>query len=147
MVYLLNDLLLIKSSLTEKLGKLDLSSDKENNPGNYVNTFTSTGFSYSPNERKWSVGLNLNELTSIDALRDLELTIYGNEDEKLSKIDANMNIKVSLATISINAKFTLEDTPTSQSDWSSSIQSAFDTINNVSFSSTYLDKPTKYLTK
>ena len=48
----------------------------------------------------------------------------------------------SLSTkIGIEFDINLENTDSSVSDWSSSIQSKFDTINNVAFSDAYLNNP------
>ncbi len=52
----------------------------------------------------------------------------------------------SLSTkIGIGFDVSLENTNSSVTDWSSTIQSKFNKINSVSFSSEYLNNPDKYL--
>ena len=132
------------------IGWVNLSSEEEKAAGDFTNTFTDTGYKYSANEKKWSVGVNLDELTGIDALKDLEVNIYGNNQEKFSRLTGKLQIEAmklgSLSTkIGIGFDVSLENTDSSISDWSSSIQSKFNTINSVSFSSAYLNNPDKYL--
>ena len=123
---------------------------EEKAAGDFTNTFTDTGFKYTANEKKWSVGINLDVLTGVDALKDLEIDIYGNNQEKFSRVKGKLKIEAmklgSLSTnIGIGFDVTLEDTNPSITDWSSSIQSKFNTINNVYFSDAYLNNPDAYL--
>ena len=78
--YLITGLIGIRHSLyasalnTEK----ESSSGDEKPAGNFVNAFTSTGFQAYKNDSNEDViklGLNLNELTGINALKELEATI------------------------------------------------------------------------
>ena len=136
--------------IIDTIGGVNLSSDEEKAAGDFTNTFTDTGFKYTANEKKWSVGINLDVLTGVDALKDLEIDIYGNNQEKFSRVKGKLKIEAmklgSLSTnIGIGFDVTLEDTNSSITDWSSSIQNKFDTINNVYFSDAYLNNPDTYL--
>ena len=148
--YLLSDFLYLRDWIVEAIGGVDLSSEEERPAGDFTNTFTSTGFKYSASEKKWSVGLNLDVLTGVDALKDIEVNIYGNNQEKFSRLTGKLQVEAmklgSLSTkIGIGFDVSLENTSSSITDWSSSIQSKFNTINNVSFSSSYLNNPDAYL--
>ena len=148
--YLLSDFLYMRDWIIDTIGGVNLSSDEEKDAGDFTNTFTDTGFKYSANEKKWSVGINLDVLTGIDALKDLEVNIYGNSQEKFSRLTGDLKIEAmklgSLSTkIGIGFDVSLENTNSSVTDWSSSIQSKFNKINSVSFSSEYLNNPDKYL--
>ncbi|MDY6276787.1 MAG: hypothetical protein SPL75_04900 [Bacilli bacterium] len=84
--YLLGGVIGIKSSYLESklLGNMT-SSSSEKEAGNFVNTFTSTGFNCGReiyegvDSSVIRLGLNLNELTGIDALREVEATIVSKE--------------------------------------------------------------------
>ena len=148
--YLLSDFLYMRDWIIDTIGGVNLSSDEEKAAGDFTNTFTDTGFKYSANEMKWSVGINLDVLTGVDALKDLEVNIYGNSQEKFSRLTGDLKIEAmklgSLSTkIGIGFDVSLENTNSSVTDWSSSIQSKFNKINSVSFSSEYLNNPDKYL--
>lgn len=144
LTYLLDDLLLIKTSVTDKIGDLGGNNSEEKEAGNFANLFTDTGFSYNESKKMWNVGINLNEITGIDALRELELSIYGSNQETLSKLTAHLNIKASLVTIGLGATITLADTAQNVNDWSSSIESSFVAINSVNFPSDKLNNPSAY---
>ena len=144
-VYLLRDFLVVRSELVSKLDSISLSSSTEEKPaGDFTNTFTSTGYKYVESANRWDIGLNLNELTGISALKDLEVKLYGGNNEKFTKLWAKLNVA---NLISIEATITLEDTPSSTADWSSSIQSKFSTINNASFPENKLNNPNAYIEK
>lgn len=143
--YLMCDFLLVRKDLLNSIGNLSLASEGEKAPGNFTNLFTDTGFKYNESANRWDVGINLNEITGIDALRDLELTIYGSQYENLSKLVAKLNVKASLVTIHLGATITLENPNPAINEWSTSIQNAFDAINNVAFSSEKLNNPNSYL--
>ena len=145
MTYLLNDLLLIKTSITDMIGDVSTNKDEYAPAGDFTNLFTDTAYSYIGNKNQWKVGINLNEITGIDALRELELTINGRNDETLASLDASLNIKASLVTIALGAYITLDPLDPTVTNWSNSIENAFNTINNVEFSSAYLNNPTAYL--
>ena len=149
--YLLSDFLYMRDWIIDAIGGVNLSSDEEKAAGDFTKTFTNTGFKYAENEKKWSVGLNLDVLTGIDALKDLEINIYGNSQEKFSRLQGNLKIEAmklgSLSTkIGIGFDVTLENTNASVNDWSASIQNKFTSINSVSFSDSFLNNPDKYLT-
>ena len=150
--YLLRDFLYMRETIVSGIGGIDLSKDEQKPAGDFTKTFTSTGFSYNESQKKWSIGLNLDVLTGVDALKELEINIYGNSQEKLSKLEGSLGIQAfSLGsfTVKIGAKFTftLEDVSSSVTDWPSSIQSKFTKINSVYFSDEYLNNPREYLNK
>lgn len=84
--YLLGGVIGIKNSYLESklLGNMT-SSSSEKEAGNFTNTFTSTGFNCAReiyegvDSSVIRLGLNLNELTGIDALREVEATIVSKE--------------------------------------------------------------------
>ena len=143
MTYLLRDFLVIRSTLMSAFDSISFSNNNsEKDPGDFTNTFTSTGYKYVESANRWDIGLNLNELTGISALKDLEVKIYGGQHEKWVKLWAKLNIA---NILSIDATINLEDTTTSTTDWSSSIQSKFNAINGVSFPSNKLNNPNAYI--
>ena len=145
MAYLLNDLLLIKTSITDMIGNVSTDKDEYAPAGDFTNLFTSTGYSYNESKNQWKVGINLNEITGIDALRELELVINGRNDETLSSLVASLNIKASLVTIKLGADITLDALDPTVTNWSNSIESAFNTINGVSFPESKLNQPFEYI--
>ena len=150
--YLLRDFLYIRETIVTGIGGVDLSSDEQKEAGDFTKTFTSTGFSYNESQKKWSVGLNLDVLTGVEALKELEINIYGNSQEKLSKLQGSLGIQafaLGSLSVKIGAKFTftLENTSSTVTDWSSSIQSKFNAINSVQFSNADLNNPNAYLNK
>ena len=150
--YLLSDFLYMRDWIVDKIGGVNLSSEEEKAAGDFTNTFTSTGFKYAANEKKWSVGINLNELTGVDALKELEINIYGSEEEKLSKLAGKLNIEAfklgSLSTmIGIGFTIKLTDSSSTATDWNNTIQTKFNNINSVSFADNYLNNPDKYLSR
>ena len=145
--YLLSDFLFLRDWIIDAIGGVDLSSAEEKAAGDFTNTFTSTGYKYSASEKKWSIGLNLDILTGVDALKDLEVNIYGNNQEKFSKLSGKLQIEAmklgSLSTkIGIGFDVSLENTNSSITDWSSTLQNKFNAINSVSFPESYLNDPT-----
>ena len=148
--YLLSNFLYMRDWIIDAIGGVDLSSTEEKAAGDFTKTFTNTGFSYNESEKKWAVGINLDVLTGVDALKDLEINIYGNSQEKFSRLTGNLKIQAmklgSLSTnIGIGFDVGLEDTNSSVDDWSSSIQTKFDNINSVTFPDSYLNNPDLYL--
>ena len=150
--YLLRDFLYIRETIVTGIGGVDLSSNEQKEAGDFTKTFTSTGFNYNESQKKWSVGLNLDVLTGVEALKELEINIYGNSQEKLSKLQGSLGIQafaLGSLSVKIGAKFTftLENTSSTVTDWSSSIQSKFNAINSVQFSNADLNNPNAYLNK
>ena len=150
--YLLSDFLYMRDWIIDTIGGVNLSSDEEKVAGDFTNTFTDTGFKYSASEKKWSVGINLDVLTGVDALKDLEVNIYGNSQEKFSRLTGKLKIEAmklgSLSTkIGIGFDISLENTNSNITDWNSTIQSKFNKINSVVFSDAYLNNPDECLNK
>ena len=140
--YLLNDFLLIRELYTGSLSSISLSSDSEKAAGDFTNTFTSTGYKYTASAKRWDIGLNLNELTGISALKDLEIKLYGSSKEKFTRLWAKLNVA---NLLSVEATIDLEDTATSITDWSSDVQSSFNAINGVNFPESKLNNPKDYI--
>ena len=106
--YLMGGVLGLRESIVNRVvGSSTSSSSDEKAAGNFTNTFTSTGFSCTTTgtgtntKHTIKLGLNLNELTGIDLLRELEATItstrltYEGNDEGidvLSTLDASLRI-------------------------------------------------------
>ena len=152
MVYLLRDFLFLSDDVVKLVGNVSVNKDEQAPAGDFTNTFTDTGYSYKENEKKWSIGLNLDELTGINALKELEINIYGNNQEKFSRLEGSMNIEAfklgSLsATIALKFDVTLEQTNPNISDWSNSIQTRFDGMKSVNFTDEYLNQPKKAMSK
>ena len=150
--YLLSDFLYMRDWIIDTIGGVNLSSDEEKVAGDFTNTFTDTGFKYSASEKKWSVGINLDILTGVDALKDLEVNIYGNSQEKFSRLTGKLKIEAmklgSLSTkIGIGFDISLENTNSNITDWNSTIQNKFNKINSVVFSDAYLNNPDECLNK
>lgn len=148
--YLLGNMLYIDDWIPEKIGGISLTSDEQKPAEDFTKTFTSTGFNYNESQKKWSIGLNLDVLTGVDALKDLEINIYGNSADKLGRLQGRLNIEAlkigSLQiVIGIQFDFKLENVSTSITDWSNSIQNTFNSIRNRSFSSELLNNPKSYL--
>ena len=144
LTYLLQDFLCIREKLMEKIGDISFKNETEERPaGDFTNTFTSTGYQYNSSANRWDIGINLNELTGISALKDLEIKLYGSDSERFTKLWVKLNIANLLA---LQATINLEDTPVSQADWASSIQSSFNAINGVDFPANKLNNPNSYIT-
>jgi hypothetical protein len=58
---------------------------------------------------------------------------------------ASLNIKASLVTISIGATINLDRLDPSVTNWSNSIENAFNTINSVNFTESKLNQPKQYI--
>ena len=147
LVYLLKDFLLMRDSIMDKIGTIDLSSSEEKEASEFTNALTDTGFKYTEANKLWELGLNLDAITGIDALKDLELKIYGSDYENLQKLVVNLNI-YALVTLPIGATITLDNPDPSITDWPSATQNAFDAIKtNVSNSNfgSKLNDPNAYL--
>ncbi len=124
--YLLGGVIGIKSSyLNSKLLGNMSSSSSETPAGNFTNTFTSTGFNCGRENYEGveanviRLGLNLNELVGIDALRELEATIvskevtytHNNEQktmEILGKLVASLRVHF-IADINVSFTATVND--------------------------------------
>ena len=143
MTYLLRDFLCVRSTLMSGLNSITFSnSNSEKDPGDFTNTFTSTGYKFDEKACRWDIGLNLNELTGISALKDLEVKIYGGNNEKFTKLWLDLNIA---NILDVEATIKLEDVSSSVTTWSNDIESSFTSINNVSFPESKLNQPNEYI--
>ncbi len=104
-------------AMSKIVGSSLSSSSSEKAAGNFTNTFTSTGFSCTTTGKDAStvhtiqLGLNLNELTGIDMLKELEVTLsstrvtYGGNDEGIDILASlNVSLRVHFA-VDINVSF------------------------------------------
>ncbi|MBQ6920684.1 MAG: hypothetical protein IJQ72_02140 [Bacilli bacterium] len=115
--YLITGLIGIKPSIyLDALNEENSDSSEYKEPGNFTNTFTSTGFqSYKQNGNDViKVGLNLNELTGINALKEVEATItsqhidYQGSSEGMDVIGSlHATMRINFATI-FNINITLD---------------------------------------
>lgn len=122
--YLLRGILGINDgSISLIMGSSNSSSSSEKPAGDFTKTFTSTGFSCVTTGSEAStvhtikLGLNLNELTGIDALRELEATItstrltYEGNDEGIDILASlNASLRVHFAVdIDVSFVATMEE--------------------------------------
>ncbi len=145
LTYLLNDFLMFRTGITDKIGNLDLSSSSDKAPGEYTKALTDTGFSYNESKKTWNIGINLGALTNISALKTLELTIKGSEYETLSELDAHLEVTALFATITVDATIKLDNPNPDILDWSTTTENHFKAINDVSFPTSKLNNPNSYI--
>ena len=140
----------IKSSYVEQIGNISTSND-EKTPGNYAKLFTSTGFKYTTSGtgantvKKFNIGLNLDVLTGIDALKTVEVELSSkrvNDVDYLHKLSATLLVH---ALVNIDIKFNATVASLTDSTSWNTCNSAFNAINNVNFPANKLDKPTQYI--
>ncbi|MBQ0009207.1 MAG: hypothetical protein KBS97_02925 [Firmicutes bacterium] len=162
--YLLCSVINFRFTLIEKIGDLNLDSEK--NVTSYEDMFNENGFldksSPADNKYEWDVSMNLAKLSGIDALRSLDAKIYGNKttnkynEEKsyLNKLDASMLIQASIAKIYIDATIELKDINPDAEGWSDQfpdINTRYESIVNLyngmttekqeAYNAAYLDNP------
>lgn len=115
--YLITGLIGIKPSIyLDALNQENSGTSEYKEPGKFTNTFTSTGFqSYKQNGNDViKLGLNLNELTGINALKEVEATItsqhinYEGSSKGLDVLGSlHATLRVNFATI-FNINITLD---------------------------------------
>ncbi len=115
--YLITGLIGIKPSIyLDALNQENSGSSEYKEPGKFTNAFTSTGFkSYQQNGNEViQLGLNLNELTGINALKEVEATItsqhinYQGSSEGMDVIGSlHATMRINFATI-FNINITLD---------------------------------------
>ena len=168
--YLLGGVLGIKSSYIKDMGgDSTSSSSSEKEDGDFTNTFTDTGLKYSTRgagmsfEHIIQVGLNLDELTGISVLHELEATItskrynYLDSSTKidvLNKLEATLNVLLDVKVTFDATVNNVEFVPANAlSAWNANGQAALTRlsgkINNTTIGtdSQYynnVDKPYKY---
>ena len=145
-----------------KLDEIGNSSSSDEKPaGNFTNTFTSTGFKATVSGSGLStkntikLGLNLNELTGIDVLKQLEATITskrityeGNTKgiDILSSLNASLHIEI-VKVVSIDVSFTasVEEAQLTKADalnsWNNKGQSGLSGLQAVNISNSYFNNP------
>ena len=115
--YLLGGMLGLKDSIISSIVGSDSSSSSEKEAGDFTNTFTDTGFSCTTagtglnTVHTIQLGLNLDELTGIDALREVEATLtskriaYEGNSEGMDILSGlNATLRVHFA-VDINVSF------------------------------------------
>ena len=115
--YLITGLIGIKPSIyLDALNEENSGASEYKEPGNFTNAFTDTGFkSYQQNGNEViQLGLNLNELTGINALKEVEATItsqhidYEGSSEGMDVIGSlHATMRINFATI-FNINITLD---------------------------------------
>ena len=161
--YLLVSVINFRFTIVETIGNIDLSTTK--GTVSYEDMFMTNGFGYSENNgvSKWDVGLNLNNVTGIDALRTLDAHLYGEEDDAngvskyyFNKLEGLLTVKASIITITLNATINLEDIDPSKHSWAEQfpdINARFEKVCKIyngkttsekeSYDQTYLNKSDK----
>ena len=155
--YLLGDLLGFKKSVVDLIGNIG-GSDEEKAAGNFAKTFTSTGYKYSVSGsgentvQKFQIGLNLDVLTGIDALKTVEVTLASkrvNGSDYLSSLDAALKIHA-LVDINLNAALKVTNLGTNES-WDNVkfngtyVNTIFNSITQTSFPSSKLNQVWEYI--
>ena len=113
--YLISGLIGIKPSIyLDALNEENSGSSEYKEPGVFTNTFTDTGFQSYKQNGIIKLGLNLNELTGINALKEVEATItskhidYAGSSTGLDVIGSlHATLRVNFATI-FNINITLD---------------------------------------
>ncbi len=148
--YLLGDLLGFKASIISDIGSSD-SSSSETEARDFTQSFTDTGF--QSNGLTIKLGLNLDILTGIDALKEAEITITGaaTDDGKggtmniLSSLKANLRIHFAI-DINVSLTASVADcalaADVALSKWNANANSAFNTIDTASYPDANYNKPT-----
>ena len=146
--YLACGLLDIRSSyISDSIGTLGTSSSEQKPAGDYTNMFTDTGFVYDANACRWDIGINIGAVAGVDALDTLEISLYGGQVNGVgyfTKLDAQLGVQFSLIHLNVKAHIELKDIDPNVTDWSSSIQSAFNAVNGYNIPSSYLNQLKAY---
>ncbi len=156
--YLITGLLGIDESIyLESLNNENSGSSEEKEAGNFTNAFTSTGFkSYKEgNNDVIQLGLNLNELTGINALKELEATItskhidYAGSSEGMDVLGSlHATLRINFAVV-FNINVTLDASvveavvPQDEAliSWDSKAGEGFDELTTRSISSDNFNNP------
>ena len=146
--YLVVDMLDIKSGLADSILSNDTSGGNKAAP-KYEECLNK--FQYNESNTSWDIGLNLEALTGMSFLGDLDLTITGKTVSGkgyLSTVKAGLKI---YSVVSINADIKLLNAGSSAADWGSTNETKYNNIVNIynnmssskktSFDTQYLNKP------
>ena len=162
--YLLSSVLDFRFALVDKIGNINLETSS--GTAVYEDMFMADGFKYSENNgvSRWDVGMNLDKVSGIQALKTLKAELYGekmttaNGEQKsyFNKLHGLLVVKASIVTINLDATILLEDINPNNKSWKDQcpdIDERFEKVcgvyNNMSdsdkteFDSTYLNKPGK----
>ena len=149
----------MKNSIVSEIGTSSSSSD-EKPAGDFTKSFTDTGFKHSVSGtgmntvNTFSVGLNLDVLTGIDALKEVEATITSKRRVKdadnnvnldvLDSVNASLRVKF-IAEINVsftaNVKDAEFDATRALNKWNSKANSAFNAVTLVTIPSSYYNNP------
>ena len=156
--YLITGLLGIKTSVyLDALNEENSGSSEYKEAGNFTNSFTDTGFqSYKEgNNEVIKLGLNLNELTGINALKELEATItsqhidYQGSSKGMDIIGSlHATLRINFATI-FNINITLDaavkQAIVNQADalarWNTLANAGFVELTTRSIAQSYINNP------
>ena len=157
--YLLVGMIGIKSNLVSQLGGTSLTSSEEKEAGDFTKSFTSTGFNHSKSGtgmdtvNRFNIGLNLDVLTGISALKEVEVTLTSKRMSKqgveggidvLNKVSATLrvhfavDINVALTASVVDAMF---DADSALAAWNSNANSAFNAVANANIGSGHYNAP------
>ena len=149
--YLLGGMIGLKTNICDAiLGSS--SSSEETEASDFTQAFTSTGFQVNGNTIK--LGLNLDVLTGVEALREAEITLTGastptgNGDEYidvLSNLDAKLRIHYAV-DINLTLNATMKECAFSHdaalAKWNANANANFVNLTSVTLSSAYFNNPT-----
>ena len=146
MDYLLGSMVGLTEGTVSLVGRFTTSSS-EKAAGNFGNALTSTGFSCTTSGSNAStvhtikVGMNLNELTGVDALKTVEATIKTkrvNGEDNLSSLSATL--KVNLVTeLKATIALSLDEASISDATIWNNVNSVFEGIDGKNFTATVND--------
>ena len=151
--YLLGGLIGIRQNLCDSIvNSASESSSSETAAADFTQAFTSTGFKANGNTIQ--LGLNLDVLTGVKALREAEITLSGTtiatgkEDETmdvLNKLSATLRIHYGVdinISFSASMKDCAVDPEVSLSKWNTNAQANFYNLTKTKLSSAYFNHPT-----
>jgi len=129
LLYLLVDMLNVKSNAAEGLTNLTLDSEKDFDP-DYSQLFNSKGFSYSEDgdNKQWVIGLNMAQLLGSNDFGDLDITLNGvanGNSGYFTTADVSMSL---VKVVKITANITLDNPNPEETDWPSDIQAKYNKV-------------------
>lgn len=159
--YLLAGVLDFRYDLVSQIGNIDLDTSTGAQEVEYM--FKDDGFKYSEKNgvSSWDIGMNLDKVSGIEALKSLDATLSGekmNVDGKdkyyFNALSGDLVVKASIVTINMHANIKLQDIDPTKKSWAEQcpdINARFEAIcgiyNNMSasekaaYDNDYLNKP------
>lgn len=133
LIYLLVDLLNVRSTAVDGLTNLTLDTEKDFDP-DYSQMFMENGFSYSKDAstgiNTWNIGLNMNQLLGNNSLQTLNVTLNGIDDVK-SGFFSTAHIEMKMVNVvTVLADLKLENPSFSIKTWPSDIEAKYNKVLN-----------------